>query len=554
MSNDLPIWGCPWHGKIQGGRLELPDGTEAQHNGEPLQVRQPGGLVNFLSGKCTPVSMPGATGSDESEPDENGQHFRKTALLASDQVNGIELPAGSWIYHDSDGENWLITCNLHGFSPASPNSVLRSITARPFGRIAQPGQEPPAPVTRFFTAPQVVTNLNWSAISPRYFQVASSQTGSRVCFGLYVVQGPQGHVPRAFLELELSGPGNDLTITPRWAKTFEEAGGTPGGGSIPYRDYRYTTELTGWIEVTPPAEYPSCGGLWESKTNYVETDDVISLSLWVRSAIAPGSHVADFSFYDVAIGAFYNDAGQIDFIYMNAKRLVSAHCQVEEGFVEGVRTRTTQPGVSACEFVETGSTPASMTFDLTESMTIQSGIEVKAGEAGEYQALHSRTDSYSFNMQVEAGPTNSIESETSWQSSEGPPGSYAAGSTNNFVSFDIDLFGAIFNANYARPARDQVRDYGYRGFRYYGGPSFQIEGHVVPLVHSPSLVGLGRFVGLTHPDPFQLTGQAATPGGVIDISPISGSKPAFNTVIALQGAWNPITGDAVRAFESVNFM
>lgn len=130
----VPPWGVPWHGKVQGGVLTLPNGTT-------LPWGQPSAVEGFpeVSGYTFAQKMPGVAAitrtTEEAAADAlEGREWRNQFIVggAGGDVFIHGKRAGGWIYSADDGTRWV--CTALGESSFSQGGTLSmSFQFRRFG-------------------------------------------------------------------------------------------------------------------------------------------------------------------------------------------------------------------------------------------------------------------------------------------------------------------------------------------------------------------------------------------------------------------------------------
>lgn len=110
----VPPWGCPWHGLVRAGELELP-------NGKRMEFPQP------LSGDTTLIRVPDLPEPSRTPQDvEAGRQWWREAILAGGTLHGRAIGGSGWIYVDSGKRAWLVRLQ-------SPNDGIVNLTIRRFG-------------------------------------------------------------------------------------------------------------------------------------------------------------------------------------------------------------------------------------------------------------------------------------------------------------------------------------------------------------------------------------------------------------------------------------
>lgn len=236
---NVPPWGCPWHGLVKDGQLQLP-------NGASMSYPQPPGF-GWRAGSAALIARPGVPAVNTS-PDQTalGMEWRNTAILSGQaQLYGKQLGASSWIYIDADGNRWRVRTTLSSVNLKTPPAtvtvslakfgVLGGVSEQHVYSIALPdiGQSTPD-----------IGSINY--IGAVTFDL--TPTGSRAIFMVHTdwrtpASGPQaldsfGNVPVGWLELELSGPGHECAPIIRTLKTRAQTLGAVTAESHEQSSYR----------------------------------------------------------------------------------------------------------------------------------------------------------------------------------------------------------------------------------------------------------------------------------------------------------------------------
>ncbi|MBV2132056.1 hypothetical protein KRX52_04495 [Pseudomonas sp. MAP12] len=215
-------WGCPWHGRVQGGQLTLP-------NGQQMAWPQPAGDTPDDAGFTLLVKMPGVP-PVERTPDEQmadtaaGMQWLDSAIIAgagkqefkdtgTTHLHGKNINSG-WIYAAPDGSRWLV--NGLGRRKMLTEAVSRTLTFRRFGVLGGKSKSYSKSVSISGAA---ADQANWSGLyvtDPqrfRYNQVQDvSPPGDRAVLMIYTAR--EKDRPLGFLLLTITGtPGVDLVVT-----------------------------------------------------------------------------------------------------------------------------------------------------------------------------------------------------------------------------------------------------------------------------------------------------------------------------------------------------
>ncbi len=183
----VPPWGCPWHGLIKDGRLQLP-------NGQEMDFPQP------FAGDTTLVRVPGlpepaATPEDATE----GRQWWREAIIAGGTLHGRGIGIAAWIYVDASNRPWLVRFE-------SPADGSLSLTIRRFGVLGGALEQY-----------QLTVSLDRAVggSGPERFAHATP-TGNKAIF----------QCRGGWLQVSLEGSAETLSATAVVLKTAEETEGT----------------------------------------------------------------------------------------------------------------------------------------------------------------------------------------------------------------------------------------------------------------------------------------------------------------------------------------
>lgn len=215
----VPPWGCPWHGKVQGGHIAL-------SNGDVLQYPQPAGLIVTPSAIATDrygsthrVRVPGIAPISRSPEEEaadadSGREWRNEAILAGANLQLHGRPLGGWIYIDPDGARWLVTCaalnenTLYSFA----TGFSATLTLSRFGELG--GQ---AETHSYAISSDWGIDGADAPASGRALLDAINASGSAAIVMVHErrlsAAQPQLRWPHSFLEITLSGPGASVVAS-----------------------------------------------------------------------------------------------------------------------------------------------------------------------------------------------------------------------------------------------------------------------------------------------------------------------------------------------------
>lgn len=101
--DDERPFGCPYHGLVTGGEVELP-------NGQTRSYPQPSGGIPF-AGRSLLLAPPWAPGGEQSSEDAAaGREWQDYALIAGDScsIHGQDLGYNCWLWAESEGRVWRV--------------------------------------------------------------------------------------------------------------------------------------------------------------------------------------------------------------------------------------------------------------------------------------------------------------------------------------------------------------------------------------------------------------------------------------------------------------
>lgn len=258
--HSAPVWGCPWHGLVRNGQLELA-------NGDVMDFPQYGAAAGWQRGMAVRVANPAVSDIELPVATEDGRQWRNWAVLAGNRsLHGIALPADSWIYIDPAGERWLVTTTLAGnWSTAPTTATLRLVH---FGVIGGSyiAHEYSVPVPDLQQSEPEIDGLR--VISAATFDMRPD--GSGAIFMIYTRWTTQfdaprdddlfGGMPLGWLEVSLSGPGDECAVSIRVLKSRAQTLGAVSDSDLPSPDARF------FLETTMEASVPEPGRLEVNET------------------------------------------------------------------------------------------------------------------------------------------------------------------------------------------------------------------------------------------------------------------------------------------------
>lgn len=260
MSGEIPPWGCPWHGLIKGGQLELPSGAK-------IPMRQPSvWLYPWRQSSADLIDL-GAPLASENNNDPDVE-WRNVALLSGDQIHGVSLvpfedqfnAGGSWIYQAPDSSNWLVSTTLEN-SDGADDSV--EITLARFGEFFSEREvyvyDVPMPDLSYIQT-EIDSIPLPSKINIKSFKIARYCSHPKGVSAIFMVGATaesfntDGSYPSvAWIKVDLSGNANDCTARIEIIYRGQEVHNSytlqesPGGiGSIAQPPEGVTLERTSW--------------------------------------------------------------------------------------------------------------------------------------------------------------------------------------------------------------------------------------------------------------------------------------------------------------------
>jgi hypothetical protein len=229
--SNVPPWGCPWHGPVQGGVLTLPNGATMAWPQPPAAVAQIGGAPKEMPdtyGTTHRIKVPGvadvARSPAELAADQAaGREWRSDALLAGGRQQLYGRTLDGWLYIDPDGVRWRVSCPalhedvLHPFGAA----LNASVTLSRFGEFGRAPESYSYPIS--LADWQQSGEIEFSETGGRLMVDAINSSGSAVVLLIHrrrlMTADPMVRWPLGFLELTLSGPGAQAVMELRVARS-----------------------------------------------------------------------------------------------------------------------------------------------------------------------------------------------------------------------------------------------------------------------------------------------------------------------------------------------
>ncbi len=240
----VPPWGCPWHGLIKNGRLQLP-------NGEEMEFPEPAWQSAWQRGMALKLARPGMPEVETSAADaEHGRAWRNWAILAGARsLHAKRLPGDGWIYIDPAGNSWLVSTTLN--QSISSGFSTCSVKLQRFG---VPGGQPleytiEVPMPDIQQSAPVIEGV--SGLSVALFDARPDGSAAIIMlstqwldsFGLPLRDDYCGDAPLGWLEIKLSGAGDEVECEIQVLKSRAQTLGVATDNRIEetYRNYQFSS-------------------------------------------------------------------------------------------------------------------------------------------------------------------------------------------------------------------------------------------------------------------------------------------------------------------------
>lgn len=220
---NVPPWGTPWHGPVQGGILTLPNGASMAYP-QPVSTSFTSGPSGSIINRpqdtygITHRHAAGLPPVTSSAADiAAGREWRNEAIFSGGRYQVYGKPLDGWVYIDPDGGRWVVKI------PAIREQDARSLTstlnvAVSFLKFGELGTTPalwPWAVT--LPLPDI------GATGSAYLMIdAIKPDGSAAVISVYsqaFTERRMGRLPIGFIELSISGPASAPTITASVVRT-----------------------------------------------------------------------------------------------------------------------------------------------------------------------------------------------------------------------------------------------------------------------------------------------------------------------------------------------
>lgn len=281
-----PVWGVPWHGRIEGGQLTLPNGTTKPWPqpagvdlivaGKTLQYYENAGYT-YLQRMPWAVAVPRSP-EELAEDQAAGRQWPDGALISGPLGSAYlhSLAAGGWIYGAPDGSRWLISGAGGDSSWEATGGVAYRLGLTRFGDF---GQASTSYVTTIGLTTAQMGQPTWDTsqdtYEQRYARLESIRPdGSAAIVRLHSVEVRLGfsgstvsrkNIALGFLQITLSGtPGIDFAATLTVLRTAAQTAGTAMVKQAAYSLAQFGMAITGQsVADYTVNDYPACTGYLE---------------------------------------------------------------------------------------------------------------------------------------------------------------------------------------------------------------------------------------------------------------------------------------------------
>jgi hypothetical protein len=231
----IDIFGTPWHGKVQGVSLTLPNEstmTYPQPSDKATRLASHDSECTYydaaLAGTNHLIAIPGLpavtrTTEEAAADTAAGRQWKTQALLSGGRLQLYGKNLKGWIYVDAAGGRWLVECDALWPYPHVVGAGALETTVRltRFG-VIDLGTE--SPVLEQYEH-EVSLAAGWLTKEPQveYAWIhptidAITRTGNKAAIGLHCGQGEV----QGYLEVAISGAGNDAAVSLSVLRTIDD--------------------------------------------------------------------------------------------------------------------------------------------------------------------------------------------------------------------------------------------------------------------------------------------------------------------------------------------
>lgn len=378
----LQPWGCPWHGLIKNGQLHLPEG-------KTLAWPQPtNGDTHLIDFGVPAVDTP-------AEQSAEGMLWLNKAIICGRTIHGVQLPEGSWIYRDSNEENWLVTTDLHGSSAALPS---RQVKLTRFGVLGGEKIEH----TYSVPCPDFRADIDAAYVSepvPGYMchMFSARPRGGGAIFRVGGGDQSYQYPTSSWLQVQLSGPADNCSIDISILRSAEQTKGVrldQGVDDFGVSKGHFYQRFSVVDLSDDRGEPPECGGtlvqqrIIEPSSNYNSTEE------YFVTIERPGISIEGVS--GVIIGMVYRADGGVSEITASLKRTVSASVSLSRESDWPTRTYdwAHSPDLSYCVSSIKEETTGFYSRSMVQSASFKAEVSISLN------GVESISDSYEYSYEV----------------------------------------------------------------------------------------------------------------------------------------------------------
>ena len=271
-----PVWGVPWHGRIQGGLMHLPNGTTMPWR-QPAEPEENMGRryeAGFTFGQKFDVPEITRTPEELADDYARGREWRNEFVVtgtddgsgiydfaAPKEMSVVNTRVGGWIYRDPNGTNWVIRMGgRYAFSQGG-NLTVR-YTLRKFGAFNAEDQSYVGPAIVMTSAAMGQLTPDLTGTGRRYARVIDiSKTGDKAILSIINGQDQQDPYAIGWLMFTFAGvPGEDFTATSTTLYTRAETVGVMVDDQPLFNDQGvFGVAYEPPVDDDQRGEHPNCG-------------------------------------------------------------------------------------------------------------------------------------------------------------------------------------------------------------------------------------------------------------------------------------------------------
>lgn len=531
MADNIPPWGCPWHGLITDGQLALPNGTS-------IPMRQPQGVYANEFGITNLIDLSAPAVETTFSDLQKGKQWLNKSILSAGQIHGKDIGGGSWVYQAPDLSLWLVSTSMHGVT--NTGSTV-DVTLSRFGEFGAAAESHSYSVT-----PPSIQHIrdmyyNFDAHyidNERIYLHATHPSGKAAVFelscefrhvndvaGYYRYNHARGTA--AWYEIKLSGNAAECVIT---IDLIYEDRAYPliGSGTGNFPDFVWS--VVGNTAVTDTTNFTAdeCGGSFSRVTKY---------SAVIESG---GSGSGSYALNDSVLAVFYNADGSRSDISMTITAASSISRGASVASHDDIETYDVAMNeLGGCyktnHFTQVGEYVSTVTTSQNESLTIKykvSGTVV----ATDVTTINSSSSISTDSNGVGKGRSHSLAIRDNGVEIE------------RLNSYDAEFFSKSFGINWFSLF--------YRTLWLIGGTNEQ-RLRKRTIRSSNNVISLARdfLTNETAPNGYPVFvtayGYVVTPAGKVVTDELNGMiVNKSDSGPALFGSYSPITGQAARTLNT----